>query len=57
MISVLLSIALLGFIVWIITLIPMPAPFHQVIIAVACLIAVLYALGALGYHVPGGRLN
>lgn len=46
-----LAIALCGFIVWIILQIPMPEQFRKVIIAVACVVLILYILQAFGVNV------
>ncbi len=49
LLSLIVVIAIVGFVVWAITtLIPMPAPFKQVIIGFACLVLCLYVLQALG---------
>lgn len=50
MISILITIALTGFIVWLILQIPMPAVFQKVIIGVVALILVLWVLQTLGIH-------
>ena len=53
MITLLLTIAVVGFIVWAITtLVPMPSPFKQVLIGLACLIVLVLVLQAFG--VVGG---
>jgi hypothetical protein len=49
MIGLLISIALLGLLVWVlITYVPMPAAFRSAIIVIAVLLLVLYLIGALG---------
>ena len=48
MIALLLHIAIIGVIAWAITLIPMPGPFKQIIIAIAVIYCVLLFLAALG---------
>ncbi len=49
MISLILGLALVGFLVFlIITYIPMPAPFKQVIVVIVVVMMVLYVLSALG---------
>jgi hypothetical protein len=49
MITLLLTIALLGFIVYlIITYIPMPAIFRNVLIVLAVIIVILYVMRVLG---------
>lgn len=52
MISVLLTLAVFGFIVWLITLIPMEPTFRRVIIAVAIFALVIYMLQFLGIKTP-----
>lgn len=46
--TLLLSIALVGFIVWLIVQIPMPQQFRTIIIAVCCVALVLYLLQSFG---------
>jgi len=49
MITLILTLALVGFIVWlIITYIPMPDPFKKVIIVIVVIILILYVLNVLG---------
>jgi hypothetical protein len=48
MISILITLAIFGFIVYLITLVPMPAPWKNVIIGVAILFLVIYVLQMLG---------
>lgn len=50
LISILVAIAIFGFIVWILTQIPMPAVVRNIIIGFACLFIVLYALQLLGVN-------
>lgn len=57
MLSLILGIALIGFVVWLILLIPMPDQFRKVIIAVACVLAVLWALQTLGIHTGFQRIQ
>ncbi len=57
MIHAIIVIAFIGFIVWAFSaLVPMPAPFKQVIIGLACLIAFVVLLQAVGVD-TGFRLN
>ena len=50
MIGLLLSMALLGLLVWvIITYVPMPVAFRNAIIAIFLLLMILYVLGAIGF--------
>ena len=48
MISLLVTIAVVGLIVWAITLIPMPQAFKTAIIVIAIICVVLYVLQVLG---------
>ncbi len=49
MIELILTIALVGLIVWlIVTYIPMPAPFKTVIMVVAAVFIILWLMSALG---------
>jgi hypothetical protein len=50
-ISFILSIAVVGFIVWIILQIPMPAVFRSIIIGLVAFALVLYVLQLGGYPV------
>ncbi len=50
MIQILLTIALAGFIVWLILKIPMPSPFPEIIIGVVCVLLVLWALQLIGVN-------
>ena len=49
LISLLVTIAIIGLIVWAITtLVPMDAKFKQIITVIAIVFVVLYVLGAIG---------
>ena len=49
LISVILSLALIGFLLWVvITYIPMPEPFKRVIVVVVLVIVVVWLLRYLG---------
>ena len=49
LITVVVAIALIGFVTWlVITLIPMPAPFPRIIIAVVCVIVLIWLLQSFG---------
>ncbi len=49
MITLILTLALLGCVVWlIVTFIPMPAPFRQIIVVIAALMAILYLMRVFG---------
>lgn len=55
MLELILTIALIGFICWlIITYIPMPPPFSSVIMVIAAIFCILIAMRALGigFHEP-----
>jgi hypothetical protein len=49
MITLILAIALVGFLVWALTTyVPMPQPFKVAIIAIAVIVLILYVIRALG---------
>lgn len=50
MISIILTIAVVGFIVWIITQIPMPQLFKNIIYGVVAICLIIYVLQVLGFH-------
>lgn len=51
--GLLLVIAVIGLIAWaLVTYIPMPSGIRTVIIIVAVVCAVIYALNAFGFHLP-----
>jgi hypothetical protein len=53
MISLIITIAIVGLIVWAIcTLVPMPAPFKKAIVVFAIICVVIYLLSALGLWHP-----
>lgn len=52
MITILLTIALVGVVVYLITLIPMPAPFQQIIISVAVILVILWLISGLHGAAP-----
>ena len=54
--TILLSLALFGFILWlIVTFIPMPEPIKRIIIAIAILFLILWLLEGLGALGPLSR--
>ena len=58
MITLLVYLAIIGLVAWLlITLIPMPEPFPKVIIAAACLIALIILLNAFALDLPVPRLR
>lgn len=48
LLSLLITLAIAGFIVWIITQIPMPATFRNVLVGIAILAMVIYVLQQFG---------
>lgn len=48
LISLIITLAVLGFVVYLITLIPMPTIFRQVIIGIVCLVLIIWVLQSLG---------
>lgn len=53
MISLILGLAIVGFLVWlIINYIPMPDPFKTAIIAIVVIIVVLYLVQMFGFDIP-----
>ena len=53
MISLILGLALVGFLLWlIITYIPMPEPFGKVLIVVVVVILILYLIKMFGFDMP-----
>ena len=57
-VTTLLMFALVGFLVYlIITYIPMPEPFKQIIVVACVILIVLYLLFLLGGHAAPLRLN
>ncbi len=58
MVTLILTIAAIGFIAWLlVTLIPMPAPYPRIIIGISCLIVLLLVLQAFGLVGPMPRLR
>lgn len=56
MIELILTIALVGFLVYLlVTFVPMPPPFKTVIIAVAAIFLIIWMVRILGLDVPLGR--
>jgi hypothetical protein len=53
MLMLILTIAALGFLVWLVTTyVPMPAPFKTVIYVVAVVVLILYLMSAFGVVGP-----
>lgn len=55
--SIIISIAVVGVVVWAIGLVPMPAKFHMAIRVVAVLALLLWLLNGLGVMGAHGVLN
>lgn len=47
MFELLLTIAMMGFMVWVILQIPMPQPFRNIIVGIVCIALVIWLLGGL----------
>ena len=53
MIELILGLALFGVLVWlVITFIPMPAPFPQIIVVIAVICLILYLVRLFGFDMP-----
>ena len=52
MLELIVTIALCGFVVWLVLQIPMPPVFRSVIIGLVSVYIVLWFLQAVGVHVP-----
>ncbi len=53
LIQLVLTLAVVGFILWlIITYIPMPSPFKQVIIVIIVIVLLIWLLGVFGSALP-----
>jgi hypothetical protein len=51
LVALLIFVLVLGLVYWIITLIPLPAPFRTIALVVLGIIAILWLLGGItGYH-------
>lgn len=50
LIAIALTIAITGFIIWLIIQIPMPEIFRNIIVGVACLLLLVFVLQALGIN-------
>lgn len=48
LISLIVAVAIVGFLVWVILQIPMPDPFRKIIISIVCFFLILWVLQALG---------
>ncbi len=52
MISLIVALIVLGLIAYCVTLLPIPAPFDQIIRVILILVAIGYLLNAVGVDVP-----
>lgn len=57
LLELLVLLAVIGFLAYIITLIPMPPPFQSVIIGVAILVCILIVLRAIGFDIAVPRVR
>jgi hypothetical protein len=58
MIALILTLALVGFLVWLITTyIPMPEAFKKAIIVIVIILLVLYIIRLFGFDIPLSRVN
>lgn len=48
MLSILITIAIAGFVAWLVMQIPMPEPFRKILLGIMCLVLVLWLLQAFG---------
>lgn len=44
LLSILVVLLVVGFVVWLLLQVPIPAPFHRIIVGVVCLFMVLWLL-------------
>ena len=54
--SLLVAVIVLGLLVWVVGMLPLPAPFKTIANVIVVIIAVVYLLGLLGYG-PGVNLR
>ena len=54
--SLLVDVIVLGLLVWVVGMLPLPAPFKTIAHVIVIIIAVVYLLGLLGYG-PGVNLR
>jgi hypothetical protein len=57
LIALILSLAIAGFLCWLVLQIPMPQPFRNVIIGVIIFILILWVLQALGVNTGLSRIR
>lgn len=53
LISLIVFLVILGLVYWLVSLIPLPAPFGTIIKVIFIIIAILYVLQALGIYNSG----
>ena len=56
LVSLLIAIVVLGLLLYVVGLLPLPAPFKTIAHVIVVLIAIIYLLGILGYG-PGVNLR
>jgi hypothetical protein len=54
LVSLVVAIVVLSLVYWLLTLLPLPAPFHQILLVIFVLIAILMVLR--GFGIWGGGL-
>jgi len=57
LVGILIFIFIIGLLYWIVTLLPLPAPFKTIALVVVCIIAIVYLLSALGVFAGGPILR
>ena len=56
LVSLLIVVVVLGLLIYVVGLLPLPAPFKTIAHVLVVIIAIVYLLGLLGYG-PGVNLN
>jgi hypothetical protein len=56
LVSLLIAVVILGLLFYVVSLLPLPAPFKTIAQVIVIIIAILYLLGLLGYG-PGVNLR
>ena len=56
LVNLLLTLIILGIIYWLVTFIPLPSPFPQIVQGLFIILAIVVILSALGV-IPGGGLH
>ncbi len=57
LLTLIIVLAVAGFLSWLVLQIPMPAPFRNIIIGVVCLFLVLWVLQQFGVNTGFGNLT